>query len=493
VAMMNITEIGTGLSSLLFHKIGEPILFSSWLFWVMFIGFILIYSLVYKRKAQMMLYVAAFSLVFYYLCNGMFFLLLPFTALVDWFLALRIHATEKRSLRRLYLTISICLSLGILIYFKYTNFFIHTWNNIFTGNFQLLDLFLPVGISFYTFQTISYVTDVYRKRIEPTTSFLQYVFFISFFPLILAGPIMRAEKFFPQIREDKKIIPAMVYGGLWLVMLGILKKAVFADYIAQYNNWIFEDPTAYSGFEGLMGVIGYSAQIYCDFSGYSDMSIGVASIMGFDLGKNFNFPYQARNLSDFWRRWHISLSTWMRDYIYIPLGGNRTGKFRMYFNNMATMLIAGLWHGASWMFVIWGAGHGIGLIIQKLNKPWLDKLPDNFIVRFLSWLLTFIFVTFLWIFFRSTSMETSIDMITNIWTRFDLAYALPFWETRTTWCIFIFLIFLMHGIRPQWYDRLKNWFIAVPWVVKLLLFVVTIQLVLQFQTGNVQPFIYFQF
>ncbi len=491
--MDSLDQIYTGLHSLLYHKVGEPILFSSGLFWVMFTGFILFYSLVYKRKTQMMLYVAAFSILFFYLCNGYFFALLLFTALADWFLALRIHHTEKRILRQTYLTISICISVGILIYFKYTNFFLHSWNSIFSGNFRLLDIFVPVGISFYTFQTISYVTDVYRKKIAPTTSLLQYIFYISFFPLILAGPIMRAEKFFPQIQDGKKATPYMVYGGLWLVMIGIIKKAVLADYIAQYNNWIFDDPTAYAGFEVFMGVIGYSAQIYCDFSGYSDMSIGMASIMGFDLGKNFNFPYQARNLSDFWRRWHISLSTWMRDYIYIPLGGNRKSEFRIYVNNMITMLIAGLWHGTTPMYIIWGAGHGIGLIIQKLNKVWLDKLPDNFLVRFFSWLLTFSFVTFLWIFFRADSMEAGRNIIVGIFSNFDIAYAVPFWQTRTTWCIFIILIFALHGIRLQWYDGVKNWFINTPLIVKIMLFTITIQLVLQFQTGNVQPFIYFKY
>ena len=203
---------------------------------------------------------------------------------------------------------------------------------------------------------------------------------------------MRADKFFPQIQSKRYISKEMIYAGLWLIIIGIIKKAVFADYIAQYNNWVFDAPLQYSGFEGVMAVIGYSAQIYCDFSGYSDMSIGIASVMGFDLGKNFCLPYQSTNLQEFWRRWHISLSTWMRDYIYIPLGGNRKGSFRTYLNNITTMLIAGLWHGASWMFIIWGGLHGVGLIIQKLNKPWLNRLPNTPVVNFFSWLLTFSFV-----------------------------------------------------------------------------------------------------
>lgn len=486
-------NIWNGLKSLLEHNVGEPLLFSSGTFWVMFVAFILIYAVVQQRKVQMMLYVTAFSLFFYYLCNEVACLLLLFTAVVDWLLAQRISKATEKKHKKIYLTLSICLSAGILVYLKYSNFLIDTWNNLFSGNFQLLDLFLPVGISFYTFQSISYVVDVYRGKVEATKSFLQYIFYLSFFPLILAGPIMRAGKFFPQIQEGKQVTKTMIYGGLWLVILGIVKKVILADYIAQYNSWVFDDPLHYSGFEGAMAVLGYAAQIYCDFSGYSDMSIGMASIMGFDLGENFNFPYKARNLSDFWRRWHISLSTWMRDYIYIPLGGNRCSKWRMHLNNMLTMLVAGLWHGASWMFIIWGAGHGAGLIIQKLNKPWLDKLPDTYVVRFCSWLLTFVFVTLLWVFFRSASVEQGVDLLTHIWTDFDMSYALPFMKARSTWCVFIFLIFICHVVSNQAYEQIKTYFIRSPWLVKLFIFMVVIQLVLQYQTDNVQPFIYFKF
>lgn len=486
-------NIMSGLKSLLTHNVGEPLLFSSGLFWVMFIIFILLYALVQQRKVQMMLYVVAFSLFFYYLCNGIAFLLLIFTAIADWLLAQRIYAaTEKRD-KKIYLILSVCLSAGVLVYLKYSNFLIGTWNGLFSGNFQPLDLFLPVGISFYTFQTISYVVDVYRGHIEPTKSFLQYIFYLSFFPLILAGPIMRAGKFFPQIRENKQVTKTMIYGGLWLIILGIVKKAILADYIAEYNSWVFEAPLNYSGFEGAMAVLGYTAQIYCDFSGYSDMSIGMASVMGFNLGENFNFPYKARNLSDFWRRWHISLSTWMRDYIYIPLGGNRGPAWRVYLNNMITMLVAGLWHGASWMFVIWGAGHGAGLILQKLNKPWLDKLPDNYAVRFCSWLLTFSFVTVLWIFFRSGSMEQAVDLLTHICTNFDPSYALPFLKARATWCLFIVLIFLWHVINNRAYEQIKEYFIQLPWWAKVLILLVVVQVLLQYQTDSVQPFIYFKF
>jgi D-alanyl-lipoteichoic acid acyltransferase DltB (MBOAT superfamily) len=304
---------------------------------------------------------------------------------------------------------------------------------------------------------------------------------------------MRAGKFFPQIQNNKTVTRTMIYTGLWLIIIGLVKKAILADYIAQYNNWVFDDPLHYSGFEGLMAVLGYSAQIYCDFSGYSDISIGMASIMGFDLGSNFNLPYQAKNLSEFWRRWHIALSSWMRDYIYIPLGGNRKGKYYTYLNNLITMLVAGLWHGASWMFVIWGAMHGAGLIIHKLNQPWLDKIPDKWWSKAVSTLLTFSFVAFLWIFFRASSMTNALNLIGNIGKDFDLAYCLPFFQTRKTWCIFLLLIFVLHSLRASYIEKVKDKFIQSAWIVKALVFLVVIQLIIQFSNGEIQPFIYFQF
>jgi len=490
---MTVGSIFNGLSLLFSRKIPDLLLFNSGTFWIMFILFITVYSLIYKRKTAMMLYVAAFSLFFYFLTNGFYFLILPFTALCDFFIAKKIAVTAKKRERKLWLAISLTLSLGILVFFKYSNFLVVSINDVFKSNFSLLHIFLPIGISFYTFQTVSYMLDVYKEKLKPTDSFLQYLFYLSFFPLILAGPIMRARNFFPQIKENKHISKTMIYSGLWLIVIGLIKKAIFADYIAQYNNWVFDAPLTYSGFEGLMAVLGYTAQIYCDFSGYSDMSIGMAAIMGFDLGKNFDFPYQANNLSDFWRRWHISLSTWFRDYVYIPLGGNRKSKWRTYLNNLITMLVAGLWHGASYMFVIWGGMHGVGLIVHKACKKYLDKIPDRWYFNAFWRLLTFAFVAFLWIFFRSSNMTICKEMIANIFTNFDLAYFVPFLQTRTTWVIFICLIFILHNIPQRFYDKMKIWFIHTHWLLKTLLFLVVIQLIIQFSSGEIQPFIYFQF
>ncbi|MCD8386575.1 MAG: MBOAT family protein [Bacteroidales bacterium] len=470
-----------------------PMLFSSGMFWALFLIFLPIFALIRQRLWQMLGFVVAFSFYFYYKSSGMFFLMLAGTSLVDWLLSRAIVTTDQRWKKRLCVGLSLTLSLGILGYFKYANFFLWNWNQMVEGNFQPLDLVLPVGISFYTFQSVSYIIDVYKGRVQPTPTWLEYAFFLSFFPALVAGPIVRADYFIPQIRQSKHATLGEMFAGLWLIIIGILKKAVIADYIAQYNDLIYSSPGAYSGFETLMGVLGYTMQIYCDFSGYSDMAIGIAMVMGFKLAKNFNFPYKSRNLTDFWRRWHISLSTWLRDYIYIPLGGNRKGVARTYVNNFLTMLIGGLWHGAAWKFVFWGAMHGVGLAIHKACKPWLDRIPDTWSVRAVSWGLTMLTVSLLWVYFRAATFHDSWVIIRTIFTDFHLSMFWPFVEARWEWVAMMCAIMLAHAVPTRWWDRAGRWFVMAPWGVKLLIFVIVVQLVVQFQSEDVAPFIYFQF
>ena len=360
--MPGFAEIFTNIGRYLVYDPEAPMLFSSGTFWALFIVFMPLYGLLRSRVLQMSAFVVAFSLFFYYKCSGWFALLLVSTSLVDWMLSQAMNTDgATRAFRRGCMVLSLLASLSVLAFFKYANFFLWNFHAMVGGNFQPLDLVLPVGISFYTFQSVSYIIDVYRKKVQPARTWLEYVFFLSFFPALVAGPIVRADYFLPQIRQNRHATAAEVYTGLWLIIIGVLKKAVIADYIAQYNDLVFDAPGAYCGFEALMGIIGYAMQIYCDFSGYSDMAVGIALMMGFRLAQNFDFPYKASNISDFWHRWHISLSTWLRDYIYIPLGGNRKGKGRMYVNLMLTMLIGGLWHGAAWKYVLWGGVHGVGL------------------------------------------------------------------------------------------------------------------------------------
>lgn len=481
------------LCELLSYQKDEPMIFSSGVFWLVFILFLPIYALLKNRRWQMLTFVVAFSLYFYYKSSGFFFLLLVGTSLLDWTIS-RILVKQTSALyRKLCVVVSIAASLGILGYFKYANFFLWNWNEMVGGNFQPLDIILPVGISFYTFQSISYIVDVYKGRVQPTDSWLEYAFFLSFFPALVAGPIVRADYFIPQIKENPKPTREEVYFGFWLIILGIIKKSLIADYISQYNDLIFMSPTGYTGFESLMGVIGYTMQIYCDFSGYSNMAIGIALIMGFKLSQNFNFPYKSTNLTEFWRRWHISLSSWLRDYLYIPLGGNRKGTIRTYLNNFLTMLIGGLWHGAAWKFVFWGAMHGAGLAVHKASKSWLSCIPDNWFVRSLSWMITMLFVSFLWVFFRAESWTDSWLIIQNIFTNFRLDYIPVFVEVRYVWCIMMALIIAAHAVPSEWWTSLGRMFVRSPWCVKLLVFVVVVQLVIQFMSEDVSPFIYFQF
>ena len=483
----------TQLLSLFTFNRDEPMLFTSGLFWVLFLIFLPIYALIKSQRKKMMLFVIAFSLFFFYKCSGWYFLLLVATSVFDWWVAQFIESSKNRTERRIALTVSMIFSLSILVFFKYGNFVMFNLEALIGGNFQPMDLILPVGISFYTFRTISYVVDVYRGKIQPVDEYLDHLFFLSFFPCLVAGPIVRSCDFNPQVQENKPASREMIYGGLWLVMLGILKKAVFADYIAQYNNIAFGNPTGYTGFELLMAVLGFTMQIYCDFSGYSDMAIGLGSIMGFDLGINFNYPYRSLNVTEFWHRWHISLSTWLRDYIYIPLGGNRKGKVRQHFNLMVTMLLGGLWHGAAWTFVVWGAGHGIALCIHKLCKPWLDKIESTSFTRVVSWLITFSFVAFLWIFFRANTFQAAGQVISGIFTDFEWAYLPVFIERRLIWCLMLAIIFGLHFVPTRIWNKWRERFIAAPWWVKLVIFIVLIQLVLQFASATVQPFLYSQF
>ena len=493
IELPDLTTIGHNIVRLLDYNPGSPMLFSSGTFWALFLVFMPMYALVRNRLWYMLSFVVAFSFYFYYKSSGWFVLLLAATSIIDWSISRVMSKTVTRWKRKFLASVSITVSLSVLGYFKYANFFLWNWNQMVEGNFQPLDIILPVGISFYTFQSISYVVDVYKGRVDATETWLEYIFFLSFFPAFVAGPIVRADYFIPQIRANYRATATELYTALWMIIIGVIKKAVIADYIAQYNDLIFSNPTGYSGFESLMGVIGYTMQIYCDFSGYSDMAIGLALIMGFKLSRNFDFPYKSKNLTEFWRRWHISLSSWLRDYVYIPLGGNRKGTFRTYLNNFLTMLIGGLWHGAAWKFIFWGAMHGAGLAVHKATMPFTRRLPDNFVVKAIGWTITIVYVSLLWVFFRADSWTDSWLIIHNIFTNFSLSYVPPFVSVRSTWIIMMAVIITFHALPSRAIDYISNVFIRSNWIVKLLIFLTTVQLVIEFAGEDVAPFIYFQF
>lgn len=470
-------------------------LFNTISFYAVFIVFLAIYAVLQRSsRTLMMLYVVLFSLAFFCRMNPEVAMLLPLTALLSWSMTRRMNEC-KGALRKRWLWFIVLVELFPLLYFKYTNFGVDVLNTLLRENFPMLDIVLPVGISFYTFQAISHTVDVYRRHLRLKMDFLEYIFYLSFFPLLLAGPITRPGTMLQQMRENKEVNPRLIYTGLWLVMMGVLKKCVVADYIAQFNNWAFDEPMLYNGFELLMAVVGFSVQIYCDFSGYSDMSIGIAAMMGFRLRENFNLPYQSLNVSEFWRRWHISLSTWFRDYVYIPMGGSRVGRARLYINNFITMVVAGLWHGSTLMFVLWGAMHGVALVVHKYCRAlFLDRLPSHRLwVKVPSWLLCQCFLLVTWVFFRSTDVSTAVMFFQRIVTEFDTECVSAFLSQRPMWVALVALAMFVHCLRERWFYRLQEGFISLPWVIKTILFFVVLQLAIEFSNSEVQPFLYYKF
>lgn len=459
---------------------------------VMLVAFLAIYTLVKRAsRTAMMLYVVAFNLYFAYRLNGSVMWLLPATACFNYALTQEMALREGRT-RKLLLATVVVADLAVLAYFKYATFILNDVIGLMLRtNFSLGSIVLPVGISFYTFQGISHAVDVYRRRFTMNTTLLEYFFYLTFFPLLLAGPITRAENLIPRLRRNQQASSRMVWSGLWLIMLGLVKKNMVSDYIGQFTTWVFDAPQTFSGFENMAALLGYPVQIYFDFSGYSDMSIGAAAILGFWLPDNFLFPYRALSLTDFWRRWHISLSTWFRDYLYIPLGGNRKGTLRMYANNFITMLVAGLWHGASWMFVIWGALHGFGLCVHKFFSRQLRiTIPSTLWGNTLSWLITYVYVCFAWSFFRSQSLTQLGTMYEKIVVDFSWAYLSPFVYARPLWTVCLIGAMLTYLVPERTYTRLQLRFITLPWLAKFLLFIVCVQLAIEVAQEDVQPFIY---
>jgi D-alanyl-lipoteichoic acid acyltransferase DltB (MBOAT superfamily) len=471
-----------------------PILFNSGLFMVMFIVFTSIYALFYNHTKARVAYILAFSIYFYYKSSGLFVLNLIFCVIFNYYLGKKIPLITSQKLRTWVVAGGIVLNIAFLMYFKYTNFLLSNLSYLVNADFTRLDIFLPIGISFYTFQTVSYLVDVHKERIEPCSNVWDFGFYLSFFPQLVAGPIVRAKDFLPQIHQRINFTREDMGDGLFMVLKGLVKKALIADYLAQYVDIVYSNPSGYSGFENLMAMYAYTLQIYCDFSGYSDMAIGLALILGFKLPENFRSPYNSKDITEFWRRWHISLSTWLRDYIYIPLGGNRHGVEKQYLFLMLTMLIGGFWHGADWKFVFWGGMHGAGLIIHKIFNETAREMEWNTkLLTPLGWVITFHFVAFLWVFFRADSFGVAALSINKIVFDFDWAYLLPFLQTRGLLFLMMGIGYALHFTPEKDKNSLREYYGTLPVLVKAVILLLIIQAVLQVQNENVQPFIYFQF
>ncbi len=528
----------------------NPLLFNNGFFVYFFTLFILLFfALRNHHKARRYVF-CIFSLYFFYKASGWFVGLVLVSAVVDFFLSNAIYREKSQSRKKFLLVLSILFNLGMLFYFKYTDFFIEISNSLFDTNFNPLNLILPIGISFYTFENLSYTVDVYRGEFKPANKFSDYLLFLAFFPKLMMGPIVRAHDFVPQINEPYVISERDFAKGFFLIISGLIKKLVISDYITlNMVDYMFDNPALHTGVENLMAVYGYAMVIYCDFSGYSEIAIGIALWLGFKIPPNFMSPYQSLNITEFWRRWHISLSTWLKDYLYIPLGGNRNfsvasfifvggflvGSFIMgvelfhlsnlwaavvsavlllifiipalitrktsgiaaNFNLLTTMLLGGFWHGASWNFIIWGAIHGVGLGIHKIWMLLTDKSFSAFnqsrIYKIISGILTFHFVCFAWIFFKAEDLEIAKTMIYQIFNNFDISVFGPFYDNYKGVVWMILAAMVLHLVPDNLADKVIARTKTIPMIVYILVFFLFLILYGYFKSAEQVMPIYLQF
>lgn len=552
-------DILTYLKPYFLYVKGQPVIFTQLYFWGFFAVVLAIYSLIYKKNTLRTFFLLLVSFFFYYKTSGIFLILLIFTIISDYNWGRLIYKTDSIRKKKMYLTFSMILNLSLLCYFKYAYFFVESVNQIagsdihffnyftqfsntfFTTNDPMDKLILPVGVSFFTFQSISYTIDMYRAKVTPVKSIFDYGFFVCFFPHLVAGPIVKANEFLYQIYQPYNLSRKEFGYAIFWIMNGLGKK-ILADYIGiNYIDRIFDSPTYYSGMETIFGVFGYSLQIYADFSGYTDIAIGIALLLGYRLKTNFNSPYKAQDVSEFWKRWHISLSSWLKDYLYIPLGGNKKGTVGSYIciaflsivlvlltgkiwlllvllfiaivfvvlayffpkvkqsvntniNLLVTMLLGGFWHGSSWLFLIWGGLNGLGLVVHKLwQKISPFKNSESIIIKALLVFVTLSFISFTRIFFRSDNLETValiFDRIKN-----HLGIELTFGIIRGYALVFavIAIGYLIHWIPENFKEKYRSFFSDMPLPAMSAVVVIGVFCIYQLVSGDMQPFIYFQF
>ena len=589
------------MSDFIRHIIGfnaeSPLLFTQFYFWAFFALVYALFALIMEAVPDRLgnkklhlrnVYLMFVSWFFYYKTSGLFLLILAFITLSEWLIAAQVKkhktANPESVIPKLLLALSVTIDLGLLAYFKYAYFFTNVVNDWFGTEFRVFDIFayigngfspsgrfsvdtivLPVGISFYIFQVISYTVDVFRGRIQPVKNILDFGFYVSFFPQLVAGPIVRAEEFVPQLYKPFHLSRRAFGIAVFWIINGLAKKIIMSDYLAvNIIDRVFENPLLFSGFENLFALFAYSLQVYADFSGYTDIAIGIAMLMGFYLPMNFNSPYKSKTPQEFWRRWHMSLGRWLKSYLYIPLGGNRTilgfkapKLWAANFNSLITQVLGGLWHGASWNFVLWGAINGVGMIIEKIWREtgwhlrfaattlltaglcvadYLTNLPvwrlfavwaaiiwfvtavryiyflcegaDTKFTKALgtAWavLQTFTFITFTRLFFRSSSnldpatanevaWETAKNMVNQIGGAWTNAVILPF-LWEFRWVVAMFVAgMVIHWLPTNWKRRYRLMFSAMPLWLIVLVVCLAIIVIYQFVTADMQPFIYFQF
>lgn len=546
------------------HMTADELAFNRLDFWMFFIFFMALFTFLHKNLLVRSMFITLASLFLYYKTSGFFVTLLALSVTVNFFLGKWIFRTQKTINRKWIIALSAVFNLFFLGFFKYAVFFTDSYNAMFETNHEVWNYFaligndlfgkysfethimLPAGVSFFTFQSISYVVDIYRKEIEPVKNYWDYAFYVTYFPHVLMGPIVRARDFIPQIYKPYHLTKDEFGGAVFLIMKGLFKKIVLADFIAtHFIDTIVDSPEGYPGFVSVIAMWGYSLQIYGDFSGYTDIAIGISKLMGFELLPNFNSPYKANSVADFWRRWHKSLGAWLKDYLYIPLGGNKkgtigtyiaiviififlifiTGWFELIFvyiglmsiyaiavlispkvktymhrdlNLLITMILGGLWHGASQNFVIWGAMNGLALVFYnhwKKISPY--EKSSWFIVHFWKIFLTFNFITFTRIWFRLKETGAPNNMLDRIWNHFDFK-----WETFTTLItnpnyvpVFLVMVlgFFLHWMPQRWKDFSVATFTRTPMAIQMIIIAVFCVVLYQAASDSFHAFVYLEF
>lgn len=540
----------------------HPLIFTQLDFWIFFLLVLAIFSYIHKYKLTRSIFLFVVSLFFYFKTSGLLVLLLFSSIVINYFIGKGVWNTRSQIKKKGFVTLSVLFNILTLGYFKYAYFFTESFNKMFHTKHEVFNVFaqmgnsifgegsfvdyivLPVGVSFFTFQSISYVVDIYRKEVKPVKNFFDYAFFVSFFPQLVAGPIVRARDFIPQIRQPYQLNKTDFSWSIIQIVKGFIKKIVLADYIAiHFIDKVVDAPEAFPGFISILAMWGYSLQIYGDFSGYTDIAIGVSRLMGFKLLENFNSPYKAISVADFWRRWHKSLGSWLRDYLYIPLGGNRSGGIGTYIatmvilifmifitqwywllfiylgllityigislifpgfkkhvhrdlNLLITMVIGGLWHGASENFVIWGAMNGAALIFYN---HWRKISPyensSGLITRFWRILITFNFITFTRIWFRLEDDGAPINMLNQIWYHFDLnaeSFNTLMIGFDTALYIMVFG-YVLHWLPSKIKDFGERKFTRMPMVFQSIVVAIMLIIIYQAFSDTFKPFVYFQF
>ena len=552
----------TRFDNLLTFDENHPLIFTQLDFWIFFLLVIAIFSYIHKFKLTRSIFLFVASLFFYFKTSGLLVLLLFSSIVINYFIGKGVWSSVSILKKKAFVTLSVLFNILTLGYFKYAYFFTESFNEMFHTKYEIFNVFaqignsvlgqgsfvdiivLPVGVSFFTFQSISYVVDIYRKEVKPVKNFFDYAFFVSFFPQLVAGPIVRARDFIPQIRQPYQLNHTDFSWAIIQIVKGFIKKVVLADYIAiHFIDKVADAPEAFPGFISILAMWGYSLQIYGDFSGYTDIAIGISRLMGFKLLENFNSPYKAISVADFWRRWHKSLGSWLRDYLYIPLGGNRSGGIGTYIATMViliflifitqwywllfiylglmiiyigvsllfpgfkryvhrdlnliiTMVIGGLWHGASENFVIWGAMNGAALIIYN---HWRKISPyensTTLFTRFWRILITFNFITFTRIWFRLEDDGAPANMLTQIWYHFDLnSDTFNTLMTGFDTALYVMIFgYILHWLPSKVKEFGERKFTALPMVLQSAVVAIILIIIYQAFSDTFKPFVYFQF